>query len=121
MPGRSVGASRSRRDGLASTSKRRRCERIFSSQPKSATSSSCCSEENSAPTCALKESVRLSPQPDGAFPARPNGREGLAENRNRCEHCRTMAQSRSDSPLLFEIIERPDFAFERKAKKEGLW
>ncbi|HEV2898302.1 MAG TPA: ribonuclease HII [Pseudaminobacter sp.] len=32
-----------------------------------------------------------------------------------------MAQSRSDSPLLFEIIERPDFSFEKKARKEGLW
>lgn len=32
-----------------------------------------------------------------------------------------MARARSDSPLLFEIVERPDFAFETKAIAEGLW
>ncbi|MER8366241.1 ribonuclease HII [Mesorhizobium sp. M0306] len=32
-----------------------------------------------------------------------------------------MARPRSDSPLLFEIVERPDFSFETKAMAEGLW
>jgi ribonuclease HII len=32
-----------------------------------------------------------------------------------------MARPRSDSPLLFEIVEKPDFSFEKKAKREGLW
>ncbi|MET0597962.1 MAG: ribonuclease HII [Mesorhizobium sp.] len=32
-----------------------------------------------------------------------------------------MARARSDSPPLFEIIERPDFSFESRAIKEGLW
>lgn len=32
-----------------------------------------------------------------------------------------MARARSDSPLLFEILERPDFSIERKAIAEGLW
>jgi ribonuclease HII len=32
-----------------------------------------------------------------------------------------MAHPRSDSPLLFEIIERPDFSVETKAIAEGLW
>jgi ribonuclease HII len=32
-----------------------------------------------------------------------------------------MARTRSDSPPLFEIIERPDFSFEARAIAEGLW
>ncbi|TIT53973.1 MAG: ribonuclease HII, partial [Mesorhizobium sp.] len=32
-----------------------------------------------------------------------------------------MVRARSDSPLLFEIVERPDFSFETKAMAEGLW
>ena len=32
-----------------------------------------------------------------------------------------MARPRSDSPPLFEIVERPDFSVERKAIAEGLW
>jgi ribonuclease HII len=32
-----------------------------------------------------------------------------------------MARTRSDSPLLFEIVEKPDFSFETKAMAEGLW
>lgn len=32
-----------------------------------------------------------------------------------------MARARSDSPPLFEIIERPDFAFETRAIAEGQW
>jgi ribonuclease HII len=32
-----------------------------------------------------------------------------------------MARARSDSPLLFEIVERPDFSVETKAMAEGLW
>jgi ribonuclease HII len=32
-----------------------------------------------------------------------------------------MARARSDSPLLFEMVERPDFSFETKAMAEGLW
>lgn len=32
-----------------------------------------------------------------------------------------MARPRSDSPPLFEIIEKPDFAFEKRAIKEGQW
>jgi ribonuclease HII len=32
-----------------------------------------------------------------------------------------MARARSDSPLLFEIVEKPDFSFETKAMAEGLW
>ncbi|MBX3596916.1 MAG: ribonuclease HII [Rhizobiaceae bacterium] len=32
-----------------------------------------------------------------------------------------MAQTRSDSPPLFEILERPDFSIEAKARAEGLW
>jgi ribonuclease HII len=32
-----------------------------------------------------------------------------------------MARTRSDSPPLFEIIEKPDFAFETKAIAEGQW
>lgn len=32
-----------------------------------------------------------------------------------------MARARSDSPLLFEIIEKPDFSFETKAMADGLW
>lgn len=32
-----------------------------------------------------------------------------------------MARSRSDSPLLFEILEKPDFTIERKAIRDGLW
>ncbi|MER8422992.1 ribonuclease HII [Mesorhizobium sp. M1403] len=32
-----------------------------------------------------------------------------------------MARPRSDSPLLFEIVEKPDFSFETKAMAEGLW
>ena len=32
-----------------------------------------------------------------------------------------MARARSNSPLLFEIVERPDFSFETKAMAEGLW
>src|ERR1700712_3342879 len=51
----------------------------------------------------------------------PPDPEGLAENRSRCEPRRNMARARSDSPLLFEILERPDFSFETKAMAEGLW
>lgn len=32
-----------------------------------------------------------------------------------------MARARTDSPLLFEIVERPDFSIETKAIAEGLW
>ncbi|MER8409312.1 ribonuclease HII [Mesorhizobium sp. M1307] len=32
-----------------------------------------------------------------------------------------MARPRSDSPLLFEIVEKPDFSFETRAMAEGLW
>lgn len=32
-----------------------------------------------------------------------------------------MARPRSDSPPLFEIVERPDFSFEKKAMKAGQW
>jgi ribonuclease HII len=32
-----------------------------------------------------------------------------------------MPRARSDSPLLFEIVERPDFSFETKAIADGLW
>lgn len=32
-----------------------------------------------------------------------------------------MVRARPDSPLLFEIVERPDFSFETSAKAEGLW
>lgn len=32
-----------------------------------------------------------------------------------------MARPRSDSPPLFEIVEKPDFSFEQKAMKAGLW
>jgi ribonuclease HII len=32
-----------------------------------------------------------------------------------------MARARSDSPLLFEMVERPDFSIETKARAEGLW
>ena len=32
-----------------------------------------------------------------------------------------MARPRSDSPLLFEIVEKPDFSFEKKAMRQGLW
>ena len=51
--------------------------------------------------------------------AAPFGREGLAENRSRCEHRRTMARARSDSPPLFEIIERPDFSVESEGDGRG--
>lgn len=33
----------------------------------------------------------------------------------------TMARARSDSPLLFEMVEKPDFAIEAKAAADGLW
>ncbi|WP_378943985.1 ribonuclease HII [Mesorhizobium sp. ANAO-SY3R2] len=32
-----------------------------------------------------------------------------------------MARPRSDSPSLFEILEKPDFSFETKAMTNGLW
>jgi ribonuclease HII len=32
-----------------------------------------------------------------------------------------MARPRSDSPPLFEFVEKPDFTFERKAIADGLW
>ncbi|TIO47037.1 MAG: ribonuclease HII, partial [Mesorhizobium sp.] len=32
-----------------------------------------------------------------------------------------MARARSDSPLLFEMVEKPDFSIETKAMAEGLW
>jgi ribonuclease HII len=32
-----------------------------------------------------------------------------------------MARPRSDSPPLFEVVEKPDFSFERKAIGQGLW
>lgn len=32
-----------------------------------------------------------------------------------------MARARSDSPLLFDIIEKPDFSVETKAMADGLW
>ncbi|MEW6634938.1 MAG: ribonuclease HII [Pseudomonadota bacterium] len=32
-----------------------------------------------------------------------------------------MARARSDSPLLFEMVERPDFSIETRAMTEGLW
>lgn len=32
-----------------------------------------------------------------------------------------MARPRSDSPPLFEMVEKPDFSFEKRARKEGLW
>jgi len=32
-----------------------------------------------------------------------------------------MARARSDSPLLFEIVEKPDFSVETRAMAEGLW
>lgn len=32
-----------------------------------------------------------------------------------------MARPRSDSPLLFDLAARPDFAFETQARKEGAW
>src|SRR5690606_14687487 len=47
--------------------------------------------------------------------------EGLAENRDRCEHRRTMPRARPDSPLLFELPLKPDFALEQAARREGLW
>ena len=32
-----------------------------------------------------------------------------------------MARARSDSPPLFDLDQKPDFAFEKKAIKDGLW
>lgn len=32
-----------------------------------------------------------------------------------------MARPRPDSPPLFEIVEKPDFSFERRARRDGLW
>jgi ribonuclease HII len=32
-----------------------------------------------------------------------------------------MARARSDSPLLFEMVEKPDFSVETRAMAEGLW
>jgi ribonuclease HII len=32
-----------------------------------------------------------------------------------------MARARSDSPLLFEMVEKPDFSIETKAMADGLW
>lgn len=32
-----------------------------------------------------------------------------------------MARPRPDSPPLFEIVEKPDFSAERRARKQGLW
>lgn len=32
-----------------------------------------------------------------------------------------MARARSDSPPLFDLDQKPDFSFERKAIKDGLW
>jgi ribonuclease HII len=32
-----------------------------------------------------------------------------------------MVRTRPDSPLLFEVVQRPDFSFEASAKAEGLW
>lgn len=55
------------------------------------------------------------------LPPLPTGRKGLAENRGRCELRRIMVRARPDSPLLFEIVERPDFSFETAAKADGLW
>lgn len=48
-------------------------------------------------------------------------REALAENRNGCQHCRNMARSASDSPTLFDMPLRPDFALETRARANGLW
>ena len=58
--------------------------------------------------------------PTVPFPALPPlGREGLAENRSRCEHRRTMARPASDSPPLFELPDKPDFAIEARAIARG--
>jgi ribonuclease HII len=32
-----------------------------------------------------------------------------------------MARARSDSPALFDLDQKPDFSFEKKAMKDGLW
>ena len=32
-----------------------------------------------------------------------------------------MARARPDSPPLFELVQKPDFAFEKKAIKDGFW
>jgi ribonuclease HII len=32
-----------------------------------------------------------------------------------------MARTRSDSPLLFEMVDKPDFSIETKAMADGLW
>ncbi|UUP18750.1 Ribonuclease HII [Nitratireductor thuwali] len=37
----------------------------------------------------------------------------------RCEHCRTMASSQSDSPLLFDLPVRPDFTLEAGIMRDG--
>ncbi len=60
-------------------------------------------------------------RPDGFFPAPPQGREDLAENRTSCEHRRTMARLASGSPLLLELPVVPDFAYENQARREGAW
>ena len=58
--------------------------------------------------------------PTVPFPALPPlGREGLAENRSRCEHRRTMARPASDSPPLFELPDKPDFVIEARAIARG--
>lgn len=35
--------------------------------------------------------------------------------------CRQMARTASDSPPLFEVIQRPDFSFETRARRRGAW
>lgn len=47
--------------------------------------------------------------------------KNLAGNRSGCEHCTDMTRTRSDSPLLFDPAEKPDFLFEKRAIKDGLW
>jgi ribonuclease HII len=71
----------------------------------------------------MKKSVQpLPPGCERRLPdRRPNGPEGLAENRDRCEHCRNMARALPDSPPLFDLALKPDFSFEKKAIRAGLW
>lgn len=45
--------------------------------------------------------------------------KGLAENRDRCEHRRTMSPARSGSPSLFDLADRPDYALEQALARQG--
>lgn len=68
------------------------------------------------------EELPSGPSPALTVPSGPPPRAGWGLRRiGAGATLRIMARQRSDSPLLFEIVQKPDFSIERRAMAEGLW